>query len=220
MSYEYLLGIRLANPNDSIKLNEHPFCDSIYKAISKYNDCSKDGPNPKSIEIIPSHFLKHSFIIMLKSEKELTSPGRAIRTFSKIITELGDFDNYIKYGKVFSTFPVTKSTYDNSILKPEDICDADLLNSLIDSILKTNMNALQLNKKHEEGINKILDILNEANMCSVSKTNDSTSVIVLKSLIDYICNKTDINSAIYKRKRNAIIQIKLIALESEIYTIK
>ena len=46
-----------------------------------------------------------------------------------------------------------------------------------------------------------------------------SDVEVLKSLIDYVCNKSDSNSTIYKRKRSAMAQIKRIALESGIYTI-
>ena len=106
MSYEYLIGIRLATPDSSILLNQEPFSSAIFSAIEEYNLRSKSAPNPKSISLISSNFFKDSFIITLTSEKALASAGKALRVFSQIIANSGTFDPYIKNGKVFSTFPV------------------------------------------------------------------------------------------------------------------
>ena len=89
MSYEYLIGIRLATPDSSISLNQEPFSSAIISAIEEYNLRSKLAPNPKSISLISSNFFKDSFIITLTSEKELASAGKALRVFSQIITNSG-----------------------------------------------------------------------------------------------------------------------------------
>lgn len=167
MSYEYLIGIRLATPDSSISLNTPPFSNAIFSAIEEYNLHSKSAPNPKSISLNSANFFKDSFVITLTSEKELASVGKALRVFSQIITNSGTFDSYIKNGKVFSTFPVMKTGKKQKIIDPDKISDVE----------------------------------------------------VLKSLIDYVCNKSDSNSTTYKRKRSAMAQIKQIALESGIYTI-
>lgn len=168
MTYEYLIGIRLATPNASIVLNQAPFSNAIRAAIEEYNSRSKSAPNPKYIELLPANFFADSFIITLTSEKELTSVGKALRVFSQIITNSGVFDAYIKNGKVFTTFPVMQAGDEQKILDPDKISDVE----------------------------------------------------ILKALIDYVCNKSDSNSTTYKRKRNAMAQIKQIALESGIYTMK
>ena len=76
MTYEYLIGIRLATPDPSIALNQEPFSSAIFSAIEEYNSRSKAAPNPKSINLIPSNFFDDSFIITLTSEKELASAGK------------------------------------------------------------------------------------------------------------------------------------------------
>lgn len=167
MSYEYLIGIRLATPDSSIQLNQEPFSSAIFSAIEEYNSRSELAPNPKNISLKSDNFFEDSFIITLTSEKELASAGKALRVFSQIITKSGTFNSYIKNGKVFSTFPVMQTGKEQQILDPDKISDVE----------------------------------------------------VLKSLIDYVCNKSDSNSTNYKRKRSAMAQIKRIALESGIYTI-
>ena len=134
MSYEYLMGMRLATPDSSISLNQEPFSSAIFSAIEEYNLRSKLVSNPKSISLISSNFFKDSFIITLTSEKELASAGKALRVFSQIITNSGTFDSYIKNGKVFSTFPVVQTGKEQKILDPDKIPDAEILKALIDYV--------------------------------------------------------------------------------------
>lgn len=168
MTYEYLIGIRLATPDTSISLNQKKFSNAIRAAIEEYNSRSKSVPNPKSIELNPTNINEDSFIITLRSKKELISVGKALRVFSQIITDSGTFDDYIKNKKVFTTFPVMQTGKEHKIIDPSKISDSE----------------------------------------------------ILKALIDYVCNKSDSDSTTYKRKRSGMSQIKQIALEYGIYTIK
>ena len=148
MSYEYLIGIRLATPDSSISLNQEPFSSAIFSAIEEYNLRSKLAPNPKSISLISSNFFKDSFIITLTSEKELASAGKALRVFSQIITNSGTVDSYIKNGKVFSTFPVMQTGKEQKILDPDKISDVEILKALIDYVCnKSDSNSTTYKRK-------------------------------------------------------------------------
>ena len=167
MEYTYLVGMRLATPNPNISLNENPFRSAIITSINTYNSRSEKAPNPKSIKILNDNFFSDSFVITLKSQKELITVGKALKLFSQLISNSGVFDELIKNGKVFTTFPVSQQDNGSTFINPNDISDCELL----------------------------------------------------KSLIDYVCNKSDNTSAVYKRKRNAITQIKQIAIDSGIISI-
>lgn len=148
MTYEYLIGIRPAYPNSSLILNQEPYSSAIMSAINEYNLRSKSAPNQKCIALLPTNFNEDSFIIELKSERELDSPGKALRVFSQIIANSGIFDEHIRNGKVFTTFPVMKAADKKSILDPDKISDTEILKALIDYVCnKSDSNSTTYKKK-------------------------------------------------------------------------
>lgn len=171
MSYKYLIGIRLATPDSSIALNQEPFSNAILSAIEEYNSCSKSAPNPKNISLIPSNFFNDSFIIKLTSEKELASPGKALRLFSQIITNSGTFDCYIKNGKVFSTFPVMQTENELEILDPDKISDAEILKALIDYVCNKSDSNSTTYKRKRSAMAQIKQIALESGIYTINYTS-------------------------------------------------
>lgn len=83
MSYEYLIGIRLATPDSSIQLNQEPFSSAIFSAIEEYNSRSELAPNPKNISLKSDNFLKIHSSLHQQVKKNLLQQAKLYEFFHK-----------------------------------------------------------------------------------------------------------------------------------------
>lgn len=172
MNYKYLLGMRLATPNTSISLNQKPFIDIIKKAVMEYNIKSGSAPNPKQIKISPNDIYADEFIITLYSQNELVSAGKALRLFSQIIANSGEFEEGIKNRKLFTTFPVTQIDGKSSIIEPEKLSDVEIVKALLDYICcKSNSNST-IYKRKRAAMTQIKQIALESGIYNINSEND------------------------------------------------
>lgn len=164
MKYSCTVGVKLATPNSDFSFKEKEYKDTIEKYIEVFNDISKNSANRKEVTIVEVY--REYFIIKIDSDYEITAVGRALRPFSKLIVESHKFDDYIKYSKLFSTFPlVNTSVVSDDIVDPETtISDAELIKALVDyTCSKTENNY----KKKRIAMTKIKKIALEAGIVQI-----------------------------------------------------
>ncbi len=169
MSYSYTIKLQLAYANSNVRFNCDPFRQTLLDAADDYNLCSGNAPNPKSIYI--ENIYPSSFIVVLTSQNELSSPGKALRAFSKIVVDSGVFSECIKHAKLFTTYTLTdisKNTNENP--DPGIISDAELIKALVDYALnKTESDSTAYNRKRN-AVTHMKQIALEAGILSSSTT--------------------------------------------------
>ena len=130
--FEYRVGLKLALPKPKKSLVEYK--DFLYESAEKYNEVCSQRNNLKEMNILEIKSSK--LIILLKSSLELTTPGKALRSFSQILLKNEKFaEEYL-----FTSYDIAKDLSEtkkqkNSNITAEDISDTVFLNALINYFL-------------------------------------------------------------------------------------
>ena len=119
--FEYRVGLKLALPQPQKSLVEYK--DFLYESAEKYNEVCSQRNNSKEINIL--EIKSNKLVILLKSSLELTTPGKALRSFSQILLKNEKFAEEYLFGKqLFTSYDIAK-----------DISDTVFLNALINYFL-------------------------------------------------------------------------------------
>ena len=135
--FEYRVGLKLALPQPPKSLVEYK--DFLYESAEKYNEVCSQRNNSKEINIL--EIKSNKLVILLKSSLELTTPGKAIRSFSQILLKNEKFAEEYLFGKqLFTSYDIAKDLSEtqkqkNSNITAEDISDTVFLNALINYFL-------------------------------------------------------------------------------------
>lgn len=137
-TYEYIIGLRLVNPEPKYQLCSQKFKEIIHMAEQEYNRiCSNKKNNPKEISI--REIGENSIVLKLYSQIELSTPGKSLRSFSQILIQNQDFAETFVFGKqLFTSYDVTTdlSSSDESLhITTDDISDSVFLSSLVSYFL-------------------------------------------------------------------------------------
>lgn len=134
-SYEYLIGLKLVHPNPSKELND--FENIINLSAQEYNHiCMNRSTNPKEITI--REITGNTIILKLNSRTELSSPGKALRSFSQLLIKHSEFAKCFVFGKqLFTSFEVTSenSAESNTHITADDIDDTLFMGSMLSYFL-------------------------------------------------------------------------------------
>lgn len=104
MAFQYKLGLSLANPSTEVELTAYR--QEIEKAVASYNSKQERAVNHKKLFLLKVN--PKELIVSLESEVALTTPAKALRTFSQIIVEdLPDMASRMLYhNHIFRSFPI------------------------------------------------------------------------------------------------------------------
>lgn len=164
MNYTYTVGVKLATPNSNFSFLEDKYNHIIMKYIETFNDISTRSANPKTATIV--NIYRDYFVLRIDSVYEISAVGKALRPFSKLIVDSHEFDDYIKYSKLFSTFPlINVSNISEDIVDPETIIsDAELIKGLVDYTCSKTENDY---KRKKIAMTKIKKIALEAGIVQI-----------------------------------------------------
>lgn len=133
--FEYRVGLKLALPQPQKSLVEYK--DFLYESAETYNEVCSQRNNSKEINIL--EIKNNKLIILLKSSLELTTPGKALRSFSQILLKNEEFaEEYLCGKQLFTSYDIAKDLSENqknANITAEDISDTVFLNALINYFL-------------------------------------------------------------------------------------
>lgn len=139
MQYSYKLGLTLVNPSTEINLTTYQ--EEIDQAVASYNLKQKKAVNHKTLVLLK--ITPKELIVALDSQITLTTPAKALRTFSQIIIdEFPNFASKILYhNHLFRSFPVVddpqiEQSRIESVTK--EISDQKLLEAMVRLCMKAS----------------------------------------------------------------------------------